>query len=93
VPLLETEYALSGARRIMGSLFENDAYSQVLEARGHTQEIMLGYSDSNKENGFLAANWSLYKNQRRLGEICDDHDVTMRLFHGRGGSISRAAAR
>ncbi|ADB63188.1 Phosphoenolpyruvate carboxylase (plasmid) [Haloterrigena turkmenica DSM 5511] len=89
VPLLETEYALSGARRIMGTLFENEAYSQALEARGRTQEIMLGYSDSNKENGFLAANWSLHKNQRRLGEICDDHDVTMRLFHGRGGSISR----
>ncbi len=89
VPLLETEYALSGARRIMGTLFENEAYSQALEARGQTQEIMLGYSDSNKENGFLAANWSLYKNQRRLGEICDDYDVTMRLFHGRGGSISR----
>ncbi|TYL39371.1 phosphoenolpyruvate carboxylase [Natronococcus pandeyae] len=89
VPLLETEYALSGARRIMGTLFENEAYAQALEARGKTQEIMLGYSDSNKENGFLAANWSLYKNQRRLGEICDDHEVTMRLFHGRGGSISR----
>ncbi|AXR77986.1 phosphoenolpyruvate carboxylase [Natrarchaeobaculum sulfurireducens] len=89
VPLLETEYALSGARRIMGTLFENEAYSQALEARGHTQEIMLGYSDSNKENGFLAANWSLYKNQRRLGDICTEHDVTMRLFHGRGGSISR----
>ncbi|NUB92750.1 phosphoenolpyruvate carboxylase [Haloterrigena sp. SYSU A121-1] len=89
VPLLETEYALSGARRIMGTLFENEAYSQALEARGQTQEIMLGYSDSNKENGFLAANWSLFKNQRRLGEICDDYDVQMRLFHGRGGSISR----
>ena len=89
VPLLETERALSGARRIMGTLFENEAYSQALDARGNTQEIMLGYSDSNKENGFLAANWSLYKNQRRLAEICDDFDVTMRLFHGRGGSISR----
>ncbi|RQG96766.1 phosphoenolpyruvate carboxylase [Natrarchaeobius oligotrophus] len=89
VPLLETEYALSGARRIMGALFENEAYAQALEARGRTQEIMLGYSDSNKENGFLAANWSLYKNQRRLGEICDDFDAKMRLFHGRGGSISR----
>ena len=89
VPLLETEYALSGARRIMGTLFENEAYAQALEARDGLQEIMLGYSDSNKENGFLAANWSLYKNQRRLAEICDDFDVTMRLFHGRGGSISR----
>ncbi len=89
VPLLETERALSGARRIMGTLFENEAYQQALEARGNTQEIMLGYSDSNKENGFLAANWSLYKNQQHLAEITDDYDVTLRLFHGRGGSISR----
>jgi phosphoenolpyruvate carboxylase len=89
VPLLETESALSGARRIMGTLFENEAYAQALSARNDVQEIMLGYSDSNKENGFLAANWDLYKNQRRLADITDDFDVTMRLFHGRGGSISR----
>ncbi|KAB1198650.1 MULTISPECIES: phosphoenolpyruvate carboxylase [Haloferax] len=89
VPLLETESALNGARRIMGTLFENEAYEQALVARNNVQEIMLGYSDSNKENGFLAANWDLYKNQRRLADICDDFDVTMRLFHGRGGSISR----
>jgi phosphoenolpyruvate carboxylase len=89
VPLLETEYALSGARRIMGTLFENEAYAAAVEARDGTQEIMLGYSDSNKENGFLAANWSLYRNQKHLADICDDHDVALRLFHGRGGSISR----
>jgi len=89
VPLLETEYALNGAERIMGTLFENEAYAKALDARGYTQEIMLGYSDSNKENGFLAANWDLYKNQKRLASITDEHDVTMRLFHGRGGSISR----
>ncbi|MFB6126157.1 MAG: phosphoenolpyruvate carboxylase [Halolamina sp.] len=89
VPLLETESALNGARRIMSTLFENDAYAAALDARDHTQEIMLGYSDSNKENGFLAANWDLYENQRRLATICDDHEVTLRLFHGRGGSISR----
>ncbi|ELZ32948.1 phosphoenolpyruvate carboxylase [Halogeometricum pallidum JCM 14848] len=89
VPLLETESALNGARRIMGTLFENEAYEKVLAARNGVQEIMLGYSDSNKENGYLAANWDLYKNQRRLADICEDFDVTMRLFHGRGGSISR----
>ncbi|MFC4357405.1 phosphoenolpyruvate carboxylase [Halobium salinum] len=89
VPLLETERALKGARRIMGDLFENEAYAAALEARNGVQEIMLGYSDSNKENGPLAAGWDLHKNQRRLADICDDHDVTMRLFHGRGGSISR----
>jgi phosphoenolpyruvate carboxylase len=89
VPLLETESALSGARRIMGTLFENEAYAHALDARDGLQEVMLGYSDSNKENGFLAANWSLYRNQKRLAAICDDHDVDLRLFHGRGGSISR----
>ena len=89
VPLLETEYALSGARRIMGTLFENEAYAAAVEARDGTQEIMLGYSDSNKENGYLAAQWSLHTNQKRLAAICDDYDVDLRLFHGRGGSISR----
>jgi phosphoenolpyruvate carboxylase len=89
VPLLETESALSGARRIMGTLFENDAYAAALEARDGVQEVMLGYSDSNKENGFLAANWSLYRNQKRLADITDEHGVELRLFHGRGGSISR----
>jgi len=89
VPLLETESALDGARRIMGTLFENEAYAAALDCRGGTQEIMLGYSDSNKENGFLAANWDLYRNQRRLARITDEFDVQMRLFHGRGGSISR----
>jgi phosphoenolpyruvate carboxylase len=89
VPLLESKYALDGARRIMGTLFENEAYKQAVEAREGVQEIMLGYSDSNKENGFLAANWSLYRNQKRLAAITDDYDVDLRLFHGRGGSISR----
>ena len=89
VPLLETESALSGARHIMGTLFENEAYAQALAARDGTQEVMLGYSDSNKENGFLAAKWSLYVNQKRLAAITDEYDVDLRLFHGRGGSISR----
>jgi len=89
VPLLESKYALDGARRIMGTLFENEAYRKALDARDGVQEIMLGYSDSSKENGFLAANWSLFRNQRRLAAITDDYDVEMRLFHGRGGSISR----
>ena len=89
VPLLETESALSRAEDIMGTLFENEAYSQIIAARGDLQEVMIGYSDSNKENGFLAANWSLYSNQRRLAAIADEYDLTLRLFHGRGGSISR----
>jgi len=93
VPLLETEAALSDARRIMGTLFENEAYAAALSARGDTQEVMLGYSDSNKENGYLAARWSLYRNQKRLAAICEDHGVDLRLFHGRGGSVSRGGGR
>jgi len=89
VPLLETESALENARDIMGTLFENEAYADAIAARGDVQEVMLGYSDSNKENGFLAANWRLHENQRRIAAVCADHDVTLRLFHGRGGSISR----
>ncbi len=89
VPLLETESALSNAREIMSTLFENDAYEPALEARGGIQEVMLGYSDSNKENGYLAANWELDRAQRRLAAIAADHDVDLRLFHGRGGTISR----
>ena len=89
VPLLETESALNGAERILGSLFDNEAYATALEVRGDVQEVMLGYSDSNKENGFLAANWDLYENQRQIARFCREEDVTLRLFHGRGGSISR----
>ncbi|MFB6072344.1 MAG: phosphoenolpyruvate carboxylase [Halobacterium sp.] len=89
VPLLETRSALSNARDILGTLFENDAYGALVDARGDTQEVMLGYSDSNKENGFLAANWQLDRAQRRIAAICDDHGVDVRFFHGRGGSISR----
>jgi len=89
VPLLETESALNGAERILGALFDNEAYATALEVRGDVQEVMLGYSDSNKENGFLAANWDLYENQRRIARFCREEDVTLRLFHGRGGSISR----
>jgi len=89
VPLFESEYALTRVREMLSTLFENEAYSQALEARNNTQEILLGYSDSSKENGYLAANWELYRNQKRMADICDDFDVTLRLFHGRGGSISR----
>ena len=89
VPLLETESALNGADRILGTLFDNPAYAEALDARNDVQEVMLGYSDSNKENGFLAANWYLYENQRRIARFCREQDVTVRLFHGRGGSVSR----
>ncbi|UIO99398.1 phosphoenolpyruvate carboxylase [Halobaculum sp. CBA1158] len=89
VPLLETASALANARDIFGTLVNNDAYGAALSARGDVQEVMLGYSDSNKENGPLAAAWDLHRNARRLAEVAADLGVELRLFHGRGGSISR----
>jgi len=92
-PLLETESALNGAERILGELFDNEAYATALEVRGEIQEVMLGYSDSNKENGFLAANWDLYENQRQIARFCREEDVTLRLFHGAAAPSRGAAAR
>ena len=89
VPLFETEHALREADTILETLFANEAYRAVLAARRDVQEVMIGYSDSGKENGFLAANWDLHRTQRRLARTTDAHDITLRLFHGRGGSISR----
>jgi phosphoenolpyruvate carboxylase len=89
VPLLETASALANARDIFDTLVNNDAYGAALDARSDLQEVMLGYSDSNKENGPLAAAWDLHQNARRLAEVADDLGVELRLFHGRGGSISR----
>ncbi|MFB6108373.1 MAG: phosphoenolpyruvate carboxylase [Haloplanus sp.] len=89
VPLLETEHALSNTEEILGTLFENEAYAQSLAARGNGQEVMLGYSDSAKENGYFAAQWAIHATQRELARITDDYDVDLRFFHGRGGSISR----
>lgn len=89
VLLLKTESTPNGACRVTGTLSEDGARGTAFAAHNDVREIMLGYSDSNKKNGFLAANWDLYKNQYRLANICDDFDMTTRLFHGCGGFISR----
>ncbi len=89
VPLFETVDDLINAPAAMTTLFENDFYMEHLEKRGKVQEIMLGYSDSNKDGGYLASNWNLYKAQSRLSETCQRYGVTLELFHGRGGSIGR----
>lgn len=89
VPLFETISALRESAPIMRALFENPAYARHLAARGRSQQIMLGYSDSNKESGLITANWELYQAQRGLAELCRASDVTLTLFHGRGGSIAR----
>ncbi|MEM8681012.1 MAG: phosphoenolpyruvate carboxylase, partial [Planctomycetota bacterium] len=89
VPLFETVADLRHAPETMARLFQNPVYRRHLEQRGRSQEIMIGYSDSNKDGGYLSANWMLYNAQRDLATCCDEHDVKLTLFHGRGGSIGR----
>jgi phosphoenolpyruvate carboxylase len=89
VPLFETMDALKAAAPILLDLFENRAYAQHLAARGMSQQVMVGYSDSNKESGLVAANWALYQAQSALAQLCRAHGVTLTLFHGRGGSVAR----
>ena len=89
VPLFETIEDLTNAPEIMTQLFENATYRSHLQARGMQQQIMIGYSDSNKDGGFLRANWMLYTAQAALAKVCDKFDVKLTLFHGRGGSLGR----
>jgi phosphoenolpyruvate carboxylase len=89
VPLFETIDDLGRAPAIMAELWADTAYREHLARRGGVQEIMLGYSDSNKDGGYLAANWSLYRAQQRLIEQADASGVALRFFHGKGGSVDR----
>jgi phosphoenolpyruvate carboxylase len=89
VPLLESADALSGAAGLLESLLTDPAYREHLRARGDSQEVMLGYSDSSKESGFLAANWLLYRAQEALVGTARAHGIRLTLFHGRGGAIGR----
>ena len=89
VPLFETIGDLEACPGIMRDLFALPFYKQLLDARRGTQEIMLGYSDSNKDGGYLTSNWSLYQAEVALVKVCDDAGVRLRLFHGRGGSVGR----
>lgn len=89
VPLFETMDALKSAGAIMQELFTNGAYAKHLQARDMKQQVMVGYSDSNKESGLVAANWALYGAKTALAELCRAHDVELTLFHGRGGSVAR----
>ena len=89
VPLFETIDDLRACGGIMDELFSIPYYRQLLQSRGNTQEVMLGYSDSNKDGGYLTANWELYKAEVVLAEIFKKHGVELRLFHGRGGTVGR----
>jgi phosphoenolpyruvate carboxylase len=88
-PLFETRADLQAAAGIMTALFDNPVYARHLDALGRRQTIMIGYSDSNKDAGYLTANWELFQAQERLAECCRQRQVVMTLFHGRGGTIAR----
>jgi phosphoenolpyruvate carboxylase len=89
IPLFETIEDLEHAPMVMERLFSLPGYMTLLAARERTQEVMLGYSDSNKDGGFLTSGWSLYKAEIGLVDVFARHGVRLRLFHGRGGSVGR----
>ena len=93
VPLFETIEDLAKADRLMAVLFQNSLYQFHLKGREGFQEIMLGYSDSNKDGGFWMANWALEKAQESLATACSAAGVRFRFFHGRGGSVGRGGGR
>ena len=89
VPLFEALVPLRAAAEIMERLFALPAYRRQVELRGGIQEVMLGYSDSNKESGFLQSSWALYQAQEALAELGGRAGITIQMFHGRGGAIGR----
>jgi len=89
VPLFEDAATLESAGSILDAILRDPAYRAHLRTRGDRQEVMLGYSDSNKESGYLAANWLLHRAQAALAATARAHDVELTLFHGRGGAIGR----
>jgi phosphoenolpyruvate carboxylase len=89
VPLFETIDDLQAAPQIMDEVFGIPVYQEHLRQRGNRQQVMIGYSDSNKDGGYLAANWMLFAAQRELARTCQQRQIQLTLFHGRGGSIGR----
>jgi phosphoenolpyruvate carboxylase len=89
IPLFETIADLQNAPHIMGDFFALPGIKALVELQGGEQEVMLGYSDSNKDGGFLTSNWELYRAELALVALFKRHGTTLRLFHGRGGTVGR----
>ncbi len=89
VPLFESIHSLDRAHEVMERLFSLPIYKSYLAVRGNQQEIMLGYSDSCKDGGYLTANWKLYRAEKRLVKTAERHGIKILFFHGKGGTIDR----
>jgi phosphoenolpyruvate carboxylase len=88
-PLFETVADLEAAPDILRSLFRLDVYRQHLKTCIDQQMVMIGYSDSNKDGGYLTANWELYQAQEAIAAVCREYNIRLTLFHGRGGTVAR----
>ena len=89
VPLFESIEDLRHAPRVCAELWSRDDYRALLTSWGNSQEIMLGYSDSNKDGGMLTSTWEIFKAHRELHRVAHSHGLKLRLFHGRGGTVGR----
>ncbi|MFM0495694.1 phosphoenolpyruvate carboxylase [Paraburkholderia caledonica] len=89
IPLFETIPDLRNAPHIMRDLLALPGVDSIIEHQGNEQEVMLGYSDSNKDGGFLTSNWELYRAELALVSLFNERSITLRLFHGRGGTVGR----